>query len=77
MLKIVKDKLQVIMKIDSFIGLQLPDSPLILARFEGECWGHANFNITKASSDNYYVTYTRVTMRNQYKNSQKINRVKL
>ena len=57
----MKDKLQVIMKIDSFMGLKLPDSPLTLSRFEDECRGHANFNITRANGENDYVTETQVT----------------
>ena len=49
------------MKIYFFMRLQLPDSPLTLARFEGECRGYANFNITKANGENDYVTETQVT----------------
>ena len=61
MLKIVNDKLQVIMKIESFIGLQLSESPLTLACFEGKCRGYANFNITTANGENDYVAETQVT----------------
>ena len=61
MLKIVKDKLQVIMKIKSFMGLQMPESPLSLAWFEGECGGDASFNITRANGETDYFAETQVT----------------
>ena len=63
MSKIVKDKLQVIMKIESFMGLQLPEFPLTLACFEDECRGYANFTITRANGENDYVAEIQVTNR--------------
>ena len=50
---------------------QLPDSPLTLARFEGECQGYENVTITKANDENDYVTETKA-----YKNSPDKIRVK-
>ena len=54
----VKNKLQMIMKINSFMGLQMPDSPSTLAHFEGECRGPVNFNTTRANGENNYVSET-------------------
>ena len=48
-------------EIESFMWLQLPDSSITLARFEGECRGNANFNITTANGENDYVTEIQVT----------------